>query len=55
MDELKTFTVEYELAGVVFYQQVHAKDIDEAKIRVRQQQSTANIRAVTLFNEEEFE
>ncbi|SDM64458.1 hypothetical protein [Bacillus sp. OK048] len=52
MDLLKTFTVEYELTGVIFYQQIQAKDIEEAKIRVRQQQSTAYIRAVTLFNDE---
>jgi hypothetical protein len=53
MVESKTFTVEYELGGVVFYQQVQAKDIEEAKIRIKQLQSTANIRAVTLFNDEE--
>ncbi|MBT2757479.1 hypothetical protein [Mesobacillus foraminis] len=53
MIEAKTFTVEYELASVVFYQQVQAKDMEEAKLMVRQQQSTANIRAVTLFNDEE--
>ncbi|MDK7669330.1 hypothetical protein [Cytobacillus oceanisediminis] len=53
MVESKTFTVEYELGGVVFYQQVLAKDIEEAKIRVRQLQSTANIRAVTLINDED--
>ncbi|MBX9975088.1 hypothetical protein [Cytobacillus firmus] len=53
MIKSKTFTVEYELGGVVFYQQVKANDIEEAKIRVRQLQSTANIRAVTLFNDEE--
>ena len=53
MIESKTYTVEYELGGVVFYQQVQAKNIEEAKISVRQLQSTAKIRAVTLFNVEE--
>lgn len=55
MEEAKNFNVEYELGGVIFYQPVQAKDIEEAKVMVKQQQATANIRAVNIVNEEKSE
>ncbi|PLS09553.1 hypothetical protein [Neobacillus cucumis] len=55
MDQTKlpTFSVEYELGGMVFYKNVNAATIEEAKNQVQSQQTNATIQAVSIVDENE--
>ncbi|WP_242238154.1 hypothetical protein [Bacillus cereus group sp. BfR-BA-01316] len=44
------YSVEYEMAKVIFYKKVLAFSFDDAKSQVRQQYPDVNIRAVAIMD-----
>lgn len=48
----RTFSVEYELNGVIFFKNVTANSMEDAKLQVQRQQTNANIQAVSIVGEE---
>ncbi|MBT2656056.1 hypothetical protein J7E81_12575 [Bacillus sp. ISL-18] len=49
----KTFSVEYELGGVIFYKNVNAASEEDAKNQIQAQQTNAAIHGVSLIEENE--
>jgi hypothetical protein len=47
------FTVEYELSGVVFFRNVTATNFEEAKQQIQSGQPDAQIRAVSIIENQE--
>ncbi|MCW9132783.1 hypothetical protein OF830_17940 [Bacillus paramycoides] len=45
------YSVEYEMAEVVFYKKVVASNFDEAKNQIRQQYPDVHIRAVSILGD----
>jgi hypothetical protein len=49
----KSYTVEYELSGVVFFREVTAANFEEAKQQIQSGQPDAQIRAVSIIENQE--
>jgi hypothetical protein len=47
--EQLVYSVEYEMAEVVFYQNVSAYSFDDAKRQIRDRYTNVNIRAVSII------
>ncbi|MFD1019712.1 hypothetical protein [Thalassobacillus hwangdonensis] len=50
MENNKLFSVEYEQSGVVFFKEVAANSMEEAKQQVMSGQPTVKIRAVSVVD-----
>ncbi|MEH7415107.1 hypothetical protein V7266_07465 [Neobacillus drentensis] len=55
MDQPKTrtYSVEYELGGGVYFKNMNAESVEEAKHQLQAQQTNASIHAVSLIEENE--
>ncbi|MFL7941742.1 hypothetical protein ACKA0G_14875 [Priestia megaterium] len=53
MEKINRYSVEYEWANMIFYQEVEAMTIQEAKERIQHTKVNASIRAVHVIEDVE--